>query len=340
MTLFRFRRPRAMLHRPGGRSCRFVAVMLAALALIRLIPGAEAEPRHAPNSHISLDLDESFTPSDRFSGFVDRSSGASFVIIELPGPQPYDELKTIPEREDALAQQGLTETVVSALPGRTGEYVYFSGKRVASGRGFAKFILIFREAGLTATISVNVPQAAIDDGTYTRAQIESILATAKVEDRPAKSAELFRFGYLGPFQEAYSLGGMSKAYSTSGKVPAAGENRMFEEPTLFVSPSLGTQIVDPRTAAQRSFRSLGGLREKTIESEKTVKIGGLEGYQIIGETADKETGTEIAINLVLLVGDPGDYYAMVATMPLTDKDKFMPEIEKVIASFEPVKPEH
>jgi hypothetical protein len=337
MTLFLLRNLGAILRRHPGMGIAFAALMVCATSLPLFAPSAAAEPRQAPNSRIALDLEDRFTPSDRFSGFVDEASGASFVIIDLP-PQAYEEVKKIPEGKEALAEQGLSEAMVSELAGRKGEYVYFTGKQTVGGQIFAKFVLIFREAGVTAMISSNVPQAAMDAGTFTKTQIETVLAAAIVKDTAAKAIELFRLGYLGPFQEAFSLLGTAKAYSVSGTQPAAGENRMVKEPTLIVSPSLDGRIVDVKPAAQRSFQTLGGLQAKTVESEKVVTIGGLKGYQIIGETQDKQSGTKITLNFVLLAGNPDGYYAIVATTPLADKEKFMAEIEKVIASFEPVKP--
>lgn len=337
MTLFLFRRLCAILRQHRRRSFYLLATVLSAFHLATSIPG-KAEPRQAPNSRISLDLGKTFEPSDRFSGFVDKSAGVSFVIVELAGPRPFEELKTLPQRKEALAQQGLKEAVVSELPGRRGEYVYFTAKQTVGGQDVAKFILIFREAGLTAMISTNVPQAALDAGLYTKSRIEAILTTAVVEDQPATPAELFRFSYLGPFQEAFDLAGAAKAYGISRGLPAPGENRLIKEPMLIVAPSLGTRKIDPKNAATLSFQNLAGLKNNAVESEKVVEIGGLKGYQIIGETADKDADAKITINFVLLAGAEGGYYSLVGTVPYSDKDKFMPELEKVIASFEVVEP--
>jgi hypothetical protein len=336
MRLFLLRRLGATLRRETGLGFAFAALMVCATSLPLFAPSVAAEPRQAPNSRIALDLEDRFTTSDRFSGFIDEASGASFVIIDLPA-QAYEEVKKIPERKDALADQGLSEAVVSDLAGRKGEYVYFTGKQMVGGQAFTKFVLIFRERGVTGMISTNIPQTALDTGKFTKPRIEAVLATAMVKDTAAKAIELFRLGYLGPFQEAFSLLGTAKAYSVSGEPPAPGENRMVKEPTLVVSPSMDGQIVDLKPTAQRSFQTLGGAFAKTIESEKPVTIGGLEGYQIIGETQDRKTGTKILLNFVLLTGKPDGYYVIVGTTPRADEEKFMSEIEKVIASFEPVK---
>ncbi len=317
-----------------------IAALAAMTALCASIgtPAAQAEPRQAPNSRVALDLGGTFAPSDRFSGFVDEASGASFVIVEMPAAA-YEELKNMPNFPEALANQGLTGTSATDLAGRKGEYVYFTAKQNAAGSVFDKFVLILRENGITAMVTANIPQAAVSAGTFNKAQIETVLANAAVMNQPAKGVELFRLGYLGPFKESFGLLGTSKAYSISGALPAPGENRIVKEPTLIVSPSIdGRQIIDPQAAAQKSFQSFGGLKDKAVASEKPVQIGGLKGYQIIGDAVDLESGSKIGIHLLLLSGDPDGYYALVGTSPGADMDKFMPELEKVIASFEPVRP--
>ncbi len=225
----------------------------------------------------------------------------------------------------------------ASLPAVNGEYVYFTGKQTVTGSEYAKFILIFREGETTAMVTANVPRAAIDAGTLTTAQVENTLATAAVKATPADAVELFRFSYLGPFKESFGLMGTSKAYSISGSPPKPGENRMIKEPTLIVSPSLDSRpIIDPKAAAERAFKALGGLKDKKVDSEQAVTIADLKGYQIIGEASDATADARVAVTLVILAGTPGGYYAMIGTSPIGEKDKFMPELDKVIMSFEPV----
>jgi hypothetical protein len=315
-----------------------LTVMAAIFGLYAATVDAPAEPRQAPNSRIALDVGEAFSPSDRFTGFVDEKSGASFVIVEMPA-SAYDEVKQIAERPDAMAAQGLREPVKSELPGRKGEYVYFSGKQTTGGAEFGKFVLILRENGVTAMITANIPEAALTAATFTKAQIEATLANAAVKDEASKGPELFRLGYLGPFKEAFGLMGTSKGYSISGLPPSQGDNRIVREATLIVAPSTDARmVVDPKAAAQRSFQSFGGLKEGKITSEKEVTIAGLKGYQIVGDAMDPATTSKIGIFLLMLAGDPGGYYAIVGTSPGADIPKMLPEFEKVAASFEPLAP--
>jgi hypothetical protein len=315
-----------------------LGTVLAALAVTCSALSAQAELRQAPNSRVAIDLDARFVPSDRFSGFTDEQSGASFVIVEMP-PQAYNELKHIGDSPEALATRGLTDAQKKDLAGRDGEYVYLTAKQSADGTEVAKHILIFRQNRATVMITANIPQKALDNGVFAPGQVERTLAAATVMDQVARQEALFRLSYLGPFKDSFGLAGTSKAYTPSGRTPAAGENLAIAEPILIVSPSLDHRPVpDPKSAAHRAFTSFGGLTEKTISSEKEITISGLKGYQIIGEANEQTSGAKLAVHFVLLAGDPNGYYALFATCPAGDAAKFMPEIDRVIASFEPVKP--
>jgi hypothetical protein len=310
--------------------------MAAMFGLYAATAGAQAEPRQAPNSRIALDVGEAFAPSTRFSGFVDAKSGASYVIVEMPA-SAYEEVKQIADHTEALAAQGLRDPAKSELPGRKGEYVYFTGKQTSLGQDFSKFVLILRENGVTAMVTANIPDTALAASTFSKAQVETTLANAEVKDVTSKGPELFHLGYLGPFKEAFGLMGSSKGYSISGQPPAPGDNRVVKEPTLVVAPSTDARLaVDPKTAALRSFQSFAGVKDGKIESEKPVTIAGLKGHQIVGEAVEPNSGIKIGIYLLLLAGDPGGYYAIVGTSPIADMPKMLPEFEKVAGSFEPI----
>src|SRR5262249_55534203 len=150
---------------------------------------ARAEFRQPPSSRVAVDLGANFTLAERFSGFVDKATGASFVIIEQPAAA-YEELKSMPDRKDALAAQGLNNAAKAELKGREGTFVYLVATQNAPAGTVAKFVLIFRDRDVTAMIIANIPQAAIDAGTYSRETIEKALATATVRDTPAPAAEL------------------------------------------------------------------------------------------------------------------------------------------------------
>lgn len=130
---------------------------------------------------------------------------------------------------------------------------------------------------------------------------------------------------------------MTKAYNISGARPHPGENRLIKESMLLVSSSIHGDAIDTKAEADKAFTQLGGTKERRIDGEKEFKIGGLKGYQVSGEVTDAASGDKIAIDLVLLSGEPFGYFMFLGSVPIADKERMMPEIEKVIASFELVK---
>lgn len=298
---------------------------------------AQAEYRQPPNSRIAIDLDKRFIPAPRFSGFIDPENSASYVMIQMPAAA-YDELKSIPDHAETLAQRGMTDAKIGTLPERTGEYVYFTATQTQNEIRVAKFILIFTEKGLTGFVTVNVAESVLESGTLTREQVEQTLATVKISDTPGPPEKLFELGYLGPFKLAASIAGTAELYNTSGTGPQAGLNRLSKEAAIMVAPSVDQSVVgDIEQAAKARFNGLTGIYDSRIVSEDRVTIGGLDGYRITGEAATEKQKSErsIAVIFVMLSGQDGGYFILFGTVPIAQKTRLLPELEKVIASFRP-----
>jgi hypothetical protein len=313
------------------RSAAGICIMLCAQAN----PSFADAPRQAPNSRVAMELPESFAPSDRFSGFVDEKSGASFLVVEMPSVA-YDEVKAIGEKNDALAQRGIVETKTTPLPGRSGEYVFITGKQKTAAGEYAKYIMVARDNNLTMMITANVPQNAIDANLISSQQIERAFASASVKAEALKGAELFTLTYLGPFKETLSIMGNSKVYSLTGKIPEPGTAKPTQEPVFVISPSVDKAPLDDlKASATNSFRVIGNLNGHEVKSEKDITVGGLKGYEIVGEGDDPRTGTRSGLYVVLLSGTAGGYYVMAGLAPADGMPTYLPEFQKIAMGFEP-----
>jgi hypothetical protein len=317
------------------RPTRRALSAFAAVAIVVLAAASQAQAafRQLPDGRIAIDLGANFTPSDRFSGYVDSATKASFAVIELPAAT-FDRLKTIPDSPEALANEGFTGTQKAELKGRDGNFVYLVGRQNTPAGEVTKFVLMFTEGDVTGLIVANVPRAAIDGGTYSREGIEAILAKVAVRDKAANPNDVFRLSHLGPFREAFDDGGLTKAYNISGAKPSSGGNRLVQEPMLLVSASVHGDAIDVKAQANKAFMELGGMMERQIEDQREVTIASHKGYQIIGRATDVASGSAIALRLVVLSGEPFGYFMFLGSMPVAETEKMMPEIEKMIASFE------
>jgi hypothetical protein len=312
--------------------------VLATLLLAGPVPDAKAEAlRQAPNSHIAMEIGQSFTASTRFTGFLDEASGASYLIVEMQA-SAYEEVKKLADRPDALANNGITETQRGILAGRTGEYAYVTGRQRTPSGDFAKFLLIMRENGVTAMITANIPQTALDDKVITREEVERALASATVQRDTGKSVDLFRLSYLGPFKEAQGLIGTTKAYTLNGKPPERSNGKTAPEPVFIVSPSLGKEkLPDLAAATVKSFRTLGGFRDHSLIGESELTVGALRAYGAVGEGIDIRSGTKNSMYVVIVAGQAGGYYVMVGTCPLQESAFFLQEFQNMAMSFRPVR---
>jgi hypothetical protein len=59
--------------------------------------------------------------------------------------------------------------------------------------------------------------------------------------------------------------------------------------------------------------------------------------KVAGEVTSADSGDKIAISLVLLSGKPFGTFMLLGSVPAAEKQKMMPEVQKVIASFDLVK---
>jgi hypothetical protein len=171
---------------PLAASFTVLAILAALYYHVRSLPRLQLH--QAAGSHIALMIGEDFAPSDRYTGFVHDKSGASIALAEMPA-DAFDELRHLERAVETLAAQGVTGVTQHTLPGRAGDYIYLRGNQNTQLVEYSKYVLIFREGGLTGIVTVTIPRAALTSGRITPLEIEKILKSAEVKpDEPQASA--------------------------------------------------------------------------------------------------------------------------------------------------------
>lgn len=290
--------------------------------------------RKPASGRISLRLGPSFRPSDRFSGFVDDNSSASFVILEFP-VEAYEQMRSLGENPAALAAQGVTDVQQRELGGRTGDYVYMTGVQKTALVDYAKFILIFREHGVAAMITANVPQAALQSHAITTADIEYALTTATVASEAGGSAA-FHVSYLGPFEEDLALMGNTRGYRLKASGGAGGTDEAALRPYFLVASSmhkLPTREIE--AAARKAFQSIEMFKAPAVLSVRQVRIAGRKGVEITGEAADARTGEAAGLYQVFLARHRGGYFRLAGDCPKAEMPVYLPEFRKIADGFIP-----
>jgi hypothetical protein len=303
------------------------------LIFFSLLPVVVA--RKPASGRISLRLGPSFRPSDRFTGFVDDNSSASFVILEFPAAA-YEQMKSLGENPAALAAQGVTDVRQLQLPGRTGDYIYMTGMQKTALVEYAKFFLIFREQGIAAMITANVPMAALQSHVITTGDIEYALTSATVASTAGTGTAPFHLSYLGPFEEDLSLMGNTRGYrlKTNGGLPGTGEAGL--RPYFLVASSmhkLPTKEIE--AAARKAFQSIEMFKAPEISLVREVRIAGRKAVEITGEAADARTGEAAGLYQLFLARHRGGYFRLAGFCPKAEMPAYLEEFRKIADSFIP-----
>lgn len=305
-----------------------VSLLLMTLAATQ----ATARVQQAPSSRVAIDLPDGYQPSRLFTGFVNEAAGASLVIVELP-EAAYEQLANglTPE---ALATKGITDVQAGKIA-RAQPYIYMTGVQ-ASGQGpVAKFLMAFRNGGVTALITANVQKVTLDQGVLKAEDVERVLASATIAAAAAPAQELFRLAYLGPFKPAGSILGTTRAFTLDGRMEpgAPGEQRAM----LVVAPSLDRRpVVDAERQAETLLQGLAGLQAPKVAESRRLRVAGMEAIELVGSATDKDGGAALALWQLLVLPKSGGYYRLVGQMPAAEKDRLVAELRRVAEGFTPV----
>ena len=311
-----------------------MALGAAAVQLLAALTAGEAGARvqQAPSSRVAVDLPDNFTVARQFTGFLDEAAGVSFVIVELP-EAAYEQLAggLTPE---ALASKGITGAEAGKLE-RATPYLYMRGQQ-ASGQGaVAKYLMAFKESGITALVTANVQQTALTQGAVRSEDIERVLASASIAAVAAPARDVFRLAYLGPFKPAGSILGTTRAYTFDGKMEpgAPGELR----PVLIVAPSLDRRpVTEPHKQAEVLLGGLPGVQTPRIEERRDLSVAGMAAIELTATASDKASGREMAVWQLLVLPEGGGHFRLVSQMPLSEKERLVPELRKIAEGFRPV----
>ncbi len=322
----------------NGISLNAVLVMILTTALVCAAGAAyywrlrkKKILKQAPGSKIALAVSEDFAPSDRFTGFVHEQSGASIVLVELP-LAAFDQLKKIGHAEETFAAQGVTHVAQLRLPHRSGDYIYVRGEQNTALVDYAKYILIFCEDGITAMVTANIPRAALTSGIVTGAEIEKILASARVHAHAPEAPKLFNLTYFGPFEEDLSLLGTTKGY----RLKPDGSLNGGLQPVFLVAPSLTlAPIPNLSVFAERTFDQIEQIRDKTLEATEELEISGLPAVETIGRGTDASTGAPALVYQLMIEAPHGGYFRLVGLAPESSRETFLPQFRKMAEGFRP-----
>lgn len=314
---------------------------LAFLAFVGIFAGhsfaVDAKPMQVPATRIALDVPDGFEVAKQFPGFINESTGASIVSVEMPAAAFADFKKA--DFAAKLATNGFANVKPGTLSFAT-DYIYVTAEQATSAGAFAKFLLIFGDAKTTAMLTVNILKSDVTSGKIKAADIEKMLATAHLtSDAAAALPAAFTLSYTGPFKAAGSMG-PAQLYTRDGTL--APDKPDPGRAVFVVAPSLAkTPVADLPGTSKAALASMFDLEAGVIKSQGTVTVDGLEGYEIELEAPRKTEAPKALAYQLLLKAKDGGYMRFIGTADASDPEAatLIGEFRKMAASFKAAPPQ-
>jgi hypothetical protein len=310
--------------------------MLLRLALLFLTlamagPACADEPMFPPGLRVGLVPPPGMIRSPAFPGFVDPERKAAILIGEFPA-EAYAEVE---KGLTANAQKaGFTAERREDLNLADGKGILVVGQQAMQGVPVRRWLLVAETGGVTALVSVEVQQSAVEEST--EATIRSALDSLKVRAVVPNEEQLALLPYnlkdLAGFRivQAAPTGA---AILTDGPKDAIDLN---EQPAIIISiiPSVPDQSVDRTSFAKQALAGVPGVKDLRLERMEPMRIGGLQGHEMVLSAKQAKSDTELTVIQWLRFGTTSS----VRVLGIARKDnwqKMFPRFRVVRDSLEP-----
>lgn len=287
--------------KPFGATMR-TALACVAMTILVSAQTLAAEGVRVPGTRATLQPPAGFTPSQRFPGFEQQASQASIVVTEIPAPA-VDMMKGM--SKDALATRGMT--LLSSTPVKMDERdaLLLEVAQNAAGTAFRKWMLVSGDAAASVLVVGTYPQSAAT-------ALSAPLRAAVLSTTWGQAGAGDPFDGL-PFRVAAAsglklVGRVSNMllFNESGRQQAGNP----AEALYVVGPSVGSPPAgDLREFAEARARQTAQLRDLKIVEGHDIVVDGLPAYELLGDAADRRSGTPMRFYQVI-AADPGGYYIM------------------------------
>ena len=293
----------------------FLRSLLAALLALPLIAGTASanDVVYPPGSRIGLAPPAGLVTSKSFFGYEDPDNNVAIMLLALPA-EAYAELDRSMNAE-TLQRQGVTFETRETVPLASGQAFVVVGHQEANNLKLRKWFLVASASGLTALVTVQVPDAA--QARYPDAAIRTSLATLTVRAAVPVEEQLgllpFKVGELAGFRVAGVMPGRAVMLSdTPADRPRLPPIVMEPQILIAVAPGGPAQSSDREAFARELFGAVANLKDVRIVSSEPLRISGQQGHQILANGHDA-SGT-VALTVVQWVRfGGGAYMQMVGT---------------------------
>jgi hypothetical protein len=271
-----------------ARSFFLFALLFAQLGA----PASAADAVYPAGSRVGIVPPPGMTASSNFSGFEDRDKRVALVIVALPAAAfPDIEKTTTPE---SLQKQGMTLEAREEVTHPLGKALLFIGHQQIEAQRIRKWVLVVAAGELTALVTAQVPDAA--QSAYPDAAIRTALMSTVVRPTVPVEEQLgmlpFRVSELAGFKVGGVIAGRA-VMLTDGK---PDDSKAIDTHILVaIAAGAPAQASDRGRFAHEVFEGVPNLKDLRISSSEPLRIGGMQGHQIMARGRDGATGDEITI---------------------------------------------
>lgn len=310
---------------------RFSALVLIPLLVTPLKLKAQVLPEESslvpfPEVGVSIPQPSGFEKAESFYGFQQSSTGASVMVLAMPGP--FEEVMK-GFTKTALAERGMTlhSKEPIRVNGQSGLQVHFSQQ--AYGQEFLKWAVFFGDPKRTTMVVATSPQV---HASKLRHLLKNVIRSVSPTKTVAKADSL-------PFQIEAARGlslvegiatGNTALFTKNGTVP----NKSPEEPLFIVALSIGEVWVGNRKEyAQRRLLDMAETDVESVQSITPVTIDGLEGYELMATGKDQKTQTPLSLYQIMLFPDEGGYILMTGVVGQEQAKSYLPQFKAMTKTF-------
>ena len=289
-----------------------------------VVPQESAEGTSIPGTAVILRPPAGFELTDRFPGFLHKSTVSSIMATEIPGP--FSEVTNGISDAEAAGQKGVT--ILSSMP------VTVDGKRAIvlharqTGQGgvFKKWIVAVDLAGSTTLIVATYPeQYSAENEQPLR---ESLLGASFGDPGDPMDALAFTVTPVDPFGVAHVMG-QNMVLTDRGQFPVGESDPLM---VFGLSASEGMVVSGQESFALERFSQVAGVEKITIQETETVTIDGLSGISTTATGVGAELKTPLTIYQVMLFD--GDGYCLIqAITPSRSADTYLPLFKQIANTF-------
>ncbi|KAI9130569.1 hypothetical protein [Acaryochloris sp. CCMEE 5410] len=278
-----------------------------------------------PDVGVAILQPSGFEKAESFYGFQQPSTGASVMVLAIPGP--FAEV-TQGFTKPALAEKGMTlhSKELTQVKGQSGVKVYFSQQ--ANGQEFLKWAVLFGDTERTKMVVATAPKT---HASKLRHSLQTVLQS--VEPSQMAAAPLpFEIEAVADLAQVQGVAmGNTALFTLNGTIPTATPN----DPMFIVALSIGEVFVGNRKEyARRRLLETAQTEIESVQTTTPITIDELEGYELTATGKDQKSQTPLMLYQVMLFPDEGGYILMMGMVGQQQVKNYLPQFKAMAQTFQ------